>query len=190
MKNQVPVEVSARHVHLNQEALEDLFGSDYNLTYRKELSQPGQFACYERVSVVGPKGRIDNVIVLGPLRPQTQVEVSLTDARMLGIEAFVRESGDIAGTNGCELVSLTGSTTIKNGVIAAKRHLHVNEEEAEQFGLKDKEVIGIEVANDTRSLVFNDVVVRVNPQFRGAVHIDTDEANAAAFSSGFGTIVK
>lgn len=189
MNKKVLVEVSARHVHVAKEDFAILFGENYQLTAKKNLSQPGQFACEERVNIVGPKGEIKNISILGPERGASQVEVSLTDARVLGIDAMIRESGDIEGTNGCKLVGPVGEVVLGQGVIAAKRHIHMNEEEAIAWGLKDKDVIGIKVDNEYRSLIFNDVVVRVSSKFAAAVHIDTDEANAAGFRSGEGEIV-
>jgi len=190
MSKEVLVEVSARHIHLSIDDLNILFGSGYTLTEKKELSQPRQFACEERLTVKGPKGEIKNVSILGPTRDATQVEVSLTDARVLGITALVKESGDIADTEGCILIGPAGEVEINQGVIAAKRHLHVAKSDAEELGVIDKEVIGIKVNSAQRSLVFYDVVVRVSEKFATAVHIDTDEANAAGFVSGFGEIVK
>ena len=190
MNKQVTVEVSARHVHLSQNDLLSLFGTDYQLTKKKELSQPGQFACEERVSIIGPKNTIEKVSILGPIRPFTQVEVSLSDARILGIEALIRESGDITGTNGCVLQGPVGEIVLDAGLIAAKRHLHVSEKGAEELGVKEKEIIGIKLESADRSCVLYDVVVRVSEKFATAVHIDTDEANAAAFSGGMAEIIK
>ena len=190
MSKEVLVEISARHIHLAQEDLESLFGAGYQLTKKKDLSQPGQFACEERLTIVGPKGELKNVSILGPVRPATQVEVSLTEARTLGIAAQIRESGDIAGTAGCTLVGPAGEITIAEGVIAAKRHLHVAEDEAEGLAVKDKEIISIKIVTAERSLVFGDVVVRVSPKYATAVHLDTDEANASGFTSGVGEVIK
>lgn len=190
MENKVLVEVSARHVHLSDEDLAILFGAGYQLTVKKPLSQPGQYACEERVTVVGPKNTIKNVIILGPTRKHTQVEVSLTDARTLGVVPIVRESGDIVGSTGCKIIGPLGEIDLVEGVIVAKRHLHVAEADAPKLGVADKEVIGIKLTTNGRSLIFNDVVVRVSPKFATAVHLDTDEANAAGFSEGFGEIVK
>lgn len=175
----IMVETSARHVHVSQEALEALFGKGVELTNKKNLSQPGQFACYERVDIVGPKGEMKNVSILGPVRAATQVELSLTDARKIGIVAPVRESGDIAGTPGCKLVGPNGEYEIDCGVIAAKRHIHLTPESAEEYGLKDKQIVSVEVGGEGRKLIFGDVVVRVNKNFAPAMHIDTDESNAA-----------
>jgi putative phosphotransacetylase len=172
------VETSARHIHLSAKDLAVLFGEGHKLTSMKELSQPGQFACEERVDIVGPKNTIKNVIILGPERPATQVEVSLTEARILGITVPVRESGDIAGSPGCKLVGPAGEVEISEGVIAAKRHIHIRPEDAEKFGVADKQIIQVKVNTQGRSLMFGDVVARVSPNFMPNMHIDTDEANA------------
>lgn len=191
MANKVLVETSARHVHLTEEHIETLFGKGHTLTHKKDLSQPGQFACEERVTVVGPKKSIANVIVLGPARPASQVEVSLTDARTLGVEAPVRESGDVAGSGACKLVGPAGEVELTEGVIAAKRHIHLTPADAEGFGVADKEIVCVKVESADRSLIFGDVVVRVSPKFAAAMHIDTDEANAMhAAGVVYGEILK
>ena len=191
MENKVLVETSARHVHLTAEHIETLFGKGATLTHKKDLSQPGQFACEERVTVVGPKKSIPNVIILGPARPATQVEISLTDARTLGVTAPVRESGDVAGSGACKLVGPCGEVEIAEGVIAAKRHIHLTPADAEEFGVSDKEIVSVKIDSDGRSTVFGDVVVRVSPKFAAAMHIDTDESNAAcAFGACYGEIIK
>ncbi len=187
----VLVETSARHVHLSAQDIETLFGAGATLTEKKALSQPGQFACEERVTLVGPKKSIPNVIILGPARPATQVEVSLTDARTLGVKAPVRESGDIEGSGACKLVGPAGEVEIPVGVIAAKRHIHLTPADAEEFGVCDKEIVSVKIESEGRSTVFGDVVVRVNPNFAAAMHIDTDESNAAcAFGECYGEIIK
>ena len=191
MAMEVLVETSARHVHVTQEVLETLFGAGYALTKKKDLSQPGQFACEERVTLVGPKKSIPNVIILGPARKATQVEVSFTDARTLGVTAPVRESGDIAGSGACKIVGPAGEVDLTEGVIVAKRHIHMTPDDAARFGVKDKEIVKVALESDGRSTVYGDVVVRVNPNFALAMHIDTDEANAAcAFGTFYGEIVK
>ena len=177
MANIVTVETSARHVHLCAKDLAVLFGEGYKLTNKKGLSQPGQFACEERVTVVGPKNEIKNVIILGPERPATQVEVSLTDARTLGITAPVRESGDLAGSPGCKLIGPAGEVEIGEGVIAAKRHIHLRPEDAAKFGVADKQIVQVRIKTAGRSLTFGDVVARVNANFMPYMHIDTDEGN-------------
>ena len=173
------VETSARHVHLSQEDLETLLGKGYQLTKKKDLSQPGQYACEERVTVVGTKKEMPGVSILGPVRPVSQVEISLTDARSIGVAAPIRESGDVAGSGACKLVGPCGEVELKEGVIAAKRHIHATPEDAEKLGVQDKDVVSVKIDTDGRSLVFGDVVVRVSPIFALAMHIDTDESNAA-----------
>ena len=189
--SKVIVETSARHVHLTEEHIKILFGEGATLTKKKDLSQPGQFACEERVTVVGPKKSNPGVSILGPARSATQVEVSLTDARTLGVTAPVRESGDIAGSAPCKLVGPCGEVEISEGVIAAKRHIHFTPEEAAAAGVEDKQIVSVKVTSADRSLIFGDVVVRVSPKFSAAMHIDTDEANAAcAFGECWGEIIK
>ena len=183
------VETSARHVHLTQESIETLFGKGHQLTNKKDLSQPGQFACEEKVTVKGPKGAI-KASILGPARPADQVELSLTDARTIGVVAPVRESGDIAGSGDCVIEGPCGSVEVKSGVIAAKRHIHMTPEDAEELGVTDKEIVSVKV-DTARPLIYGDVVVRVNKNFALAMHIDTDESNAAcAFGTVYGEIVK
>ena len=172
------VETSARHVHVNQETLEILFGAGAELTVKKELSQPGQYASDQKVTIVGPKGQM-NASILGPCRKDNQVEISLTDARSMGLTAPIRESGDIAGTGACKLVGPAGEVELTEGVIAAKRHIHATPEDAKKLGVKDKDVVSVKVDTDGRSLVFGDVVVRVSSSYALAMHIDTDESNAA-----------
>ncbi len=173
----VLVETSARHVHLTAEAVEILFGAGHTLTNKKDLSQPGQFACEEKVTVVGEKGQI-TASVLGPTRPANQVELSLTDARTIGVKAAIRESGDIAGTAGCKLVGPAGEIVINEGVIAAQRHIHLTPAEAAEAGVADKQVVCVKL-DTPRPLTFDGVVVRVSEKFSAAMHIDTDESNAA-----------
>lgn len=190
MENKVLVETSARHVHLTKEHIEILFGKGHELTVKKMLSQPGQFACEERVDLVGPKKSIAGVSILGPARSASQVEVSLTDARTLGVAAPVRESGSIDGTPGIKLVGPCGEVELTEGVIAAKRHIHLTPADAEAMGVSDKEIVKVKL-DTARPLVFDDVVVRVNENFAAAMHIDTDESNAAcAFGKVYGEIVK
>lgn len=178
MEKTVMVETSARHVHVTEETLEILFGKGYQLTKKKALSQPGQFACEERVQVIGPKNSFPAVSILGPTRPADQVELSASDARSIGVAAPVRESGDIAGSGACKLVGPKGEVELKEGVIVAKRHIHMTPEDAENYGVKDKQVVSVKIDSPERSLVFGDVVVRVSPKFKLAMHIDTDESNA------------
>ena len=190
MSMEVLVETSARHAHITQEHLEILFGKGYELTKKKDLSQPGQYACAERVDVVGPKKTLAGVSILGPVRPSTQVELSLTDARSIGVNAPVRESGDIAGSGACKLVGPCGEVEISEGVIAAKRHIHMTTADAAEMGLEDKQVVSVKIPSaNGRELAFGDVVVRVSDKFALAMHIDTDESNAAA-PTGKGIIIK
>ncbi len=172
------VETSARHVHVTQEHLETLFGKGAALTKKKDLSQPGQFACEERVTIVGPKRTLENVSILGPVRPATQVELSATDARYIGIAAPVRESGDIAGSAGCKIVGPCGEIEISEGVIVAKRHIHLTPADAEELGVKDKQIVWVKITTPERSAILGDVVCRVSEKFARAMHIDTDESNA------------
>ena len=184
MEKTVLVETSARHVHVDRKTLDILFGEGYELTHKKDLSQPGQFACEERIQVIGTKGSFPSVSILGPIRPNTQVELSAADARSIGVKAPVRESGDIAGSGACKLVGPNGEVEISEGVIVAKRHIHCTPEDAEKYGLSDKQVVSVKITSAERSLVFGDVVVRVSPKFALAMHIDTDESNAAGATPG------
>ena len=189
MNNKVLVETSARHVHLSAADIETLFGAGATLTHKKDLSQPGQFACEEKVEVVGPKGSL-KMSILGPTRPVDQVEVSYTDARSLGVTPPVKESGDTAGTPGVKLVGPCGEVVINEGVMVAKRHIHMTPEDAAELGVSDKEIVKVKI-DTARPLIFDDVVVRVSPKFALAMHIDTDECNAAgAFGQVYGEIVK
>ena len=183
------VETSARHLHLSAADLEVLFGKGHELTKKKDLSQPGQFACEEKVKVIGPRGEL-TASVLGPVRPATQVEISLSDARSIGVAAAIRESGDIAGTAGCKLVGPCGEVEIAEGVIAAQRHIHMTPADAAEAGVADKDIVSVRL-DTPRALVYGDVVVRVSEKFALAMHIDTDESNAAACGREvYGTIVK
>lgn len=187
----VLVETSARHVHITQQDLETLFGEGYTLHPKKALSQPGQFASEERVDIVGPKKTLAGVSILGPVRPATQVEISLTDARTIGVAAPIRESGDIADSGACKLVGPKGEVEIKEGVIAAQRHIHMTPEDAEAFGLKDKDEVSVKIDGSGRAIILGDVVVRVSPKFTLAMHIDTDESNAGCVAPGtMGEIIK
>ena len=190
MENKFIVETSARHIHLTKEAVEALYGAGAELVVKKMLSQPGQFACAnDKIQLVGPKGTL-MVSVLGPVRSANQVELSFTDARALGIVPPVRESGDVAGTPGLKLVGPAGEVEISEGCIVAKRHIHMTPEDAAVFGVSDKEIVKVKL-DTARPLIFDDVVVRVSPKFALAMHIDTDECNAAsAFGQVYGEIVK
>ncbi|MBE6796731.1 MAG: phosphate propanoyltransferase [Ruminococcaceae bacterium] len=180
MEKTVLVEISARHVHVSEKDLEILFGKGYKLTPKKDLSQPGQFACEERVTVVGPKKELAGVSILGPCRPATQVELSLTDARSIGVKAPIRESGDIAETGACKLVGPCGEVELSEGVISAKRHIHMTTADAEKYGIVDKQIVSVKIPTEGRALIFGDVVARVSDSYALAMHLDTDEANAAA----------
>lgn len=191
MANNINIETSARHIHLSEADLVTLFGEGYQLTPKKELSQPGQFACTEKVTVVGPKKELGGVSILGPTRKQTQVEISLTDARSIGLSVPIRESGDLEGSAGCKLIGPCGEVTLETGVIAAKRHIHLSDTEAAELGVTDKEIVKVEINSAERSIIFGDVVVRVNKNYRNAMHIDTDESNAACLNgTEKGTIIK
>ena len=191
MSMEVLVETSARHVHITQEVLETLFGKGYELTKKKDLSQPGQYACAERVDIVGPKKTLAGVSILGPVRPETQVELSLTDARSIGVAAPIRESGDIAGSGACKMVGPCGEVELSEGVIVAKRHIHMTTADATRLGLEDKQVVSVQVPSNGRALIFGDVVVRVSDKYALAMHIDTDESNAGAIAPNtMGTILK
>ena len=173
------IETSARHIHLTQESVEKLFGEGYQLTVRKPLSYPGQYASNERLTIVGPKKEMANVSILGPTRKADQVEISATDARTLGIDAPIRESGDVKGSGACKLIGPKGELDLTEGVIIAKRHLHVTEEDAAEMGVKNGEIIKVACGGEGRKLIFDDVVVRVNKDAVTTMHIDTDESQAA-----------
>lgn len=190
MAKEFIVEISARHVHVTDEDLHTLFGEGYELTVKKMLSQPGQFASGEKVTIKGPKGEM-KASILGPTRKASQVELSLTDARSLGLVAQVRESGDIEGTSGCTLVGPCGEVELSCGVIAAKRHIHMTPADAQELGVANGDIVGVEITTDQRSVVYKDTVVRVSDSYALAMHIDTDEGNAAGIAgSAMGTIVK
>ena len=189
-KNLVPVELSQRHVHMSQEDINSLFGKGYQLNVLRDLSQPGQYACKETVDIVGPKREIHGVRILGPPRKETQVEISTTDARIIGILPFVRLSGDIEGSPGIYVIGPRGAILLNKGVIVAARHLHVNPEEAEKLGLKDKDKVSVRFKGP-RTTIFEDCLVRVHPDFHLNMHLDIDEGNAAGLQNGdLGEIVK
>ena len=177
----VPLEASGRHVHVTAEQARILFG--HPLTPKRPLSQPGQYLANERVTVVGPKGEFQNVAVLGPERKEAQVEISLTDGRVLGIDAPIRQSGNVAGTPGAVLVGPKGRVELRQGVMAAQRHIHLTPQEGTKFGVKDGQVVRLRTFTD-RPVVFENVVVRIRPDFAAAVHLDYDEANACGFRNG------
>jgi len=180
----IPIAVSARHIHLTEEAVAALFGQGHELTPRKPLSQPGQFACEETLTIVGPKRRIEGVRVLGPTRPACQIEISRTDEFFLGVDAPVRNSGDVANTPGVTLIGPNGSLTLEQGLICARRHIHMTPEDAQRFGVADRDVVEVAIDSDGRDLTFGDVLVRVSPRYALEMHIDTDEANAAELTPG------
>lgn len=191
MSKQFIVETSARHVHLTEADFKKLFGENATLTKKKDLSQPGQYACEERVTVKGTKKDMPGVSILGPFRKASQVELSATDARAIGLGIAIRESGVLAGTPGCTLVGPCGEVTLTEGVIVAKRHIHATTKDAAELGVTDKEIVSVKVNTPERSLVFGDVVVRVSDSYALAMHIDTDESNAAGMVPGvLGEIVK
>jgi acetate kinase len=181
--NPMPIGVSAHHAHLCREHVESLFGTGHKLTVHSPLAQPGQFACKEQVNLVGPKGIVERVRVLGPERNESQVEISRTEEFKLGIDAPIRLSGDLEGSPGITITGPTGSVALPKGVICARRHIHMNPEDALGYGIRDRDVVMVTVEGE-RSLIFGDVVVRVNPEFKLEFHLDTDEANAAQVSSG------
>lgn len=191
MSIKIPIETSARHIHVSQEDFTKLFGENKELHYVKELSQPGQFLCQERLTVKGPKGTFENMAILGPFRKETQIELSLTDTRKLGIPGIIRQSGDIADTPGCTLCGPAGEVTIPRGVIVAKRHIHMTPDDAMSLRVHDNDEVFILTKSYGRALIYADVVVRVHKDFRLAMHVDTDEANA--FSSDaepYGVIIR
>lgn len=187
---QILVETSARHIHVTQEALEILCGKGASLTVKKMLSQPGQFVSETKLELVGPKKSISGVSILGPCRKINQVEVSLTDARTLGVSAPIRESGDIAGSAPIKIVGPVGELELKEGLIVAKRHIHMTPADAKEFGVENGQIVNVAVNNPERKTIFGDVVIRVRDDFSLAMHIDTDESNAANCGGAvFGEIV-
>lgn len=187
----IPIETSARHVHMSREDFEKLFGEGRTLTFAKELSQPGQYLAAERVTIRGPKGTFENVAILGPFRKATQVELSLTDTRKIGIPGVIRQSGDIEGTPGCQLVTENGELTIAQGVIVAKRHIHMTPGDATKMRLKDNEEVFIITKSYERALIYANVVVRVSRDYQLSMHVDTDEANAfAGEEQPYGVVLK
>lgn len=190
MENKVPVAMSNKHIHVSREDLDILFGEGHELTNIKDLSQPGQYACDERIDLVGPKNTIKGVRILGPVRPATQVEISMFDARTLGVEGVVRASGNTNGTPGCVLVGPKGKVELKEGVIVAARHIHFHTSDAPKYGLKDRDIVKVRVGKE-RAVVFENVVVRVHPDFALDMHIDIEEGNAAGINNGdMGEIIK
>ena len=183
MKKTVPVNMSNKHLHLTQAHVEALFGAGHQLCKMKDLSQPGQFACDEKVDIVGPKGTLKGVRVLGPARPDTQVEISIFDARTIGVDPVAKLSGDIEGTPACTIVGPAGKVELEKGTIVALRHIHMNPTEAAEYGLKDKDVVKVKVGTD-RAVTFENVIIRVNKDFILDMHIDIEEGNAAGLKGG------
>lgn len=180
--DKIPIGVSNRHVHVSQEDLEILFGKDVQLTKKTDLKQPGQYACNETVLIRGPKGEFDRVRILGPVRKQSQVEISKTDSFRLGIRAPIRESGQLTGTPGIELVGPKGTVTLPQGAIIALRHIHMTPAQAAAMGVKDKDIVAVETFGERRG-IFGDVLVRVSEEFSLEMHVDVDEANACALGN-------
>ncbi|MCS5422392.1 MULTISPECIES: phosphate propanoyltransferase [Psychrilyobacter] len=188
-EKKIPIEASGRHIHLSYEDIENLFGKGYDLKQKKELSQPGQFACEERVRIIGPKGVIENVIILGPARAKSQVEISLTDCRKLGIKPFIKNSGDILGTAGIIVTNKDKTIILNQGAIIAKNHIHMNSEEARRLDVRDKQKVKVKIHSE-RPIIFEEVLIRVNDSFRLSMHIDYDEANACSLNkNSYGKIV-
>lgn len=182
-KKMIPVGISNRHIHLSKEHLDVLFGKDYELVKMKDLSQPGQYAAEEKVDVVGPKKTLKGVRILGPVRGETQIEVSITDAFTLGVDPVVRNSGDLANTPGVKIVGPQGEVVIDKGVIVAARHIHMHTSDAEKFDVVDKEIVSVKVEGP-RALTFDNVLVRVHKEYALEMHVDTDEGNAAQLKNG------
>jgi len=187
MPNRIIVEVSARHVHLCRKDLDILFGEGYELTPEKPLSQPGEFVSTERLSIAGPREMLHNVAILGPLRPKTQVEITLTEARKIGVKPPIRESGHLEGSASCRLIGPKGEVELEEGVIVAKRHLHLSEKDALELGVKNGDIVSVKINSTERGTVFGDVVARVSDKYACTIHLDTDEGNAAGVLSGITT---
>ena len=189
-KSKIPIEISARHIHLSASDLLTLFGADFNLEKLRELSQPGEFLSRERLTLKTEKGKIEHVAVLGPLREKTQIEISLTDAKKLGLNPPVRSSGNLVGSVGCVLSSDKGTLELREGVIVARRHLHLNLTQAQKLGVKDGDSVSVEIKNCFRPVIFKDVLVRVGENYNLTMHVDTDEGNAAGLTpDSYGEIV-
>lgn len=183
MKKTLPIALSNRHIHLSQKDLDILFGEGYELTNFKDLSQPGQYACEEKIDVVGPKGTLKGVRILGPVRPDTQFELSVADAYALGVKPVLRNSGDVADTPGAKLVGPKGEVEIDKGIIVAARHIHMHTSDGEEFGVKDNDIVSVKVGGP-RGLVFDNVLVRVHKNFALEMHVDIEEGNAAGIRNG------
>ncbi len=182
-KKMLPAALSNRHIHLSKEDIETLFGEGYELTRKKDLSQPGQYACEEKVDLIGPKKSINGVRVLGPARPKTQIEVSLADGFVLGVKPPVRDSGDIAGSPGVKIVGPKGEVELNEGVIAAARHIHMHPDNAKEFGVEDNQRVKVRTTGE-RSIVFENVLVRSKDSYALEMHVDVDEGNAAGLKNG------
>ena len=183
MKKELHIALSNRHMHLTKEDIETLFGKGYELKVAKDLSQPGQYASQEKVDVQGKKGTIKGIRVLGPARSKSQVELSLGDARLIGVDTEIRDSGDLKDTAGIKLIGPNGEVDLKDGVIIAARHIHISPEKAEEYGIKDHDKVRVKVDGE-RALIFENVLVRVSPKFRLEMHVDIEEGNAAGVSNG------
>lgn len=183
MKREVPIALSNRHIHLSQEDIEALFGPGHQLTVFKDLSQPGQYACEEKVDIVGPKGALKGVRVLGPARKQTQAEVSFADGFVLGVKPPVRDSGDLAGSPGAKIIGPAGEVEIKEGIIAAARHIHMHTSDATEFGVCDKQKVNVVVGGE-RAITFQNVLVRVHDTYALEMHVDVEEGNACGAKNG------
>lgn len=184
MGYKLEINASNKHIHLDQDDLDKLFGKGYELTFKKALKQPGQFASEEKVQVIGPKGSFPGIRVLGPLRKDTQLELALTDCRQIGIDAPIRESGNVKGTPGCRLVGPKGEVELEYGVIVAKRHAHFSPEDAKEAGVENGQIVKIKIESEERTTIYDDVICRVSDSCATEVHVDTDEANAAAMGGG------
>lgn len=179
----LPIALSSRHLHLSAEHIEVLFGKGYELTHFKDLSQPGQYATNEKVDIVGPKGTLKGVRVLGPARPSTQVEISLSDGFVLGVKPPVRDSGDTQGSPGAKIIGPMGEIELEKGIIAAARHIHMHTDDAEKYGVVDKQRVKVRASGE-RAVIFENVLVRVHPTYALEMHVDNDEGNAAGIRNG------
>lgn len=183
MKTKLPIALSNKHIHVSQKDLEVLFGEGFELTKMKDLSQPGQYACNEKVDIVGPKGTLKGVRILGPVRPDTQIEVSIADAFALGVQPIVRNSGELSETPGVKVIGPNGEVELEKGVIIAARHIHMHTSDGEEYGVKDKDIVSIKVPGP-RGLVFDNVLVRVHPTYALEMHVDLEEGNASGVRNG------
>lgn len=180
MSYEVNIGISNKHVHLSRKDIDILFGEGHELTPIKDLVQPGQYACDEKVDIVGPKGTLKGIRVLGPARPETQVELAMTDARGIGLKPPIRESGKLEGSEGCKIIGPKGEVELEKGVIVAWRHIHLSAAQAEEAGVSDKDIVSIEITDGERPVIYNNVLIRAGEGHEREAHIDTDEGNAAA----------